>query len=58
MAHPKETIKRGKTVWHLEDTVSKRDSLALKRHLKHTEEKKVMTSPAPNGKRNVWWAKK
>jgi hypothetical protein len=58
MAHSKETMKRSGKLWHLEDTVSKTDAGALKRHLKSTEEKRVIITPAEKGKKNVWWSKK
>jgi hypothetical protein len=55
--HPKETKRLKGKLWHLEDeNLSKSDAMALKRHLKRTEDKKSRTSKTKDGYQ-VWWAK-
>ncbi len=58
MPHPKDTRRVNGKLYHLEDSgLSRGDAMALKRHLKNTEDKKVRTSKAPDGYQ-VWWAKR
>lgn len=57
MAHPKQTRKFGGIEFHLEDSgLQKIDAQALKRHLSHTEDKKVRTTKHKDGWK-VWWSK-
>ena len=58
MSHPKETMKKGGKLWHLEDTVSNADAGGLVRHLRKTEEKLAFSSPISKTRRKVWWASK
>ena len=57
MAHPKVIKKVGKRVWHLEDEgLTHYDALALRRHLRKTEDKKAKINKNKDG-HQVWWSK-
>ncbi len=58
MPHPKETRRIKGKIFHLEDSgLTHNDAIALRRHLRHTEDKLARMSKAPNGYR-VWWARR
>lgn len=57
MPHPKETRRIKGKLYHLEDSgLTKADALALRRHLKRTEDKLARTSKTKEGYQ-VWWHK-
>jgi hypothetical protein len=56
MPHPKETKREHGKIWHLEDTLArKQHAEVLANHLRNTEDKKSRIVPTKDGYQ-VWWA--